>query len=164
MSAVQFYIKAPKGIEEINNRTHGLPPRARQLLILLDGKRSSIDIEAMMPEGEGALLLANLLDGGFITVMPLENAGDAIRDRTASEVERPANDAERFEMAKNFMRNTVLTFLGGMGSGVIGQIERCTDFEGLRTQYSTWRDAMELSKEGRRQLADLENRLAALLS
>ncbi len=157
MPAVQFYVKAPKGIEEINNRTHGLPPRARQLLILLDGKRSSIDIAAMMPEGEGASLLANLLAGGYITVMP-QNGPEA------KEVERPANDAERFNMAKNFMRNTVLTFLGGMGSGVIGQIERCTDFDGLRTHYSTWRDAMELSKEGRRQLADLENRLAALLS
>jgi hypothetical protein len=51
-----------------------------------------------------------------------------------------------------------------MGSGVISQIERCADFDGLRSHYGTWKEAMELSKEARKQLADLESRLSALLS
>lgn len=160
----EFYVKTPKGIEEINSRSHGLPPRARQLLILLDGKRSEADVTAMMPEGEGASLLASLLSEGFISRLQTQTASAPTAQGAAPQIARPANDAERFTMAKNFMRNTVLTFLGGMGSGVIGQIERCNDFDGLRSHYGTWKEAMELSKEARKQLADLEARLSTLLS
>lgn len=160
----ECYVKTPKGIEEINSRSHGLSPRARQLLILLDGKRSDLDVTAMMPEGEGAALLASLLSDGFVTRLQPPAAGKPATQEGASAVERPANDADRFAMAKNFMRNTVLTFLGGMGSGVVGRIEKCADFDALRSQHSAWKEAIEFSKEGRQQLADLESRLAALLS
>jgi hypothetical protein len=164
MSATLIYVKTPKGIEEISNRTHGLPPRVRQLLILLDGKRNSEDIAVMLPDGESETLLADLLGKGFITPLEQAPAKETAPGKPAARVERPINDAERFDMAKNFMRNTVLTFLGGMGSGVISQVEKCTDFDALRSHYGTWKEAMELSNDGRKQLADLESRLAALLS
>jgi hypothetical protein len=67
-------------------------------------------------------------------------------------------------MAKNFMRNTIQTFLGVMGSGVISQVEKCNNFYELRHNFGVWKEAMELSKDGRKQLPDLEARLSALLS
>jgi hypothetical protein len=161
MSAETVYVKTPKGIDEISNRTHGLPPRVRQALILVDGKRSGDELAEMLPEGES--VLANLVDAGFIA--PMQPAsGEAASGKPAAKIERPQNDAERFEMAKNFMRNTVQTFLGVMGSGVVSQVEKCNNFEELRHVYGAWKEAMELSSDGRKQLADLEVRLAALLS
>jgi len=67
-------------------------------------------------------------------------------------------------MAKNLMRNTVNAFLGGMGSGLINQIDHCTNLDELRALYKEWQEAIQLTSEGRKQAADLENRLAALLS
>ena len=75
-----------------------------------------------------------------------------------------ADAGERFEMAKHFMRNTINTFLGGMGSGLINQVDKCTNIDELRQLFGSWKEAIELSGDGRKQLADLEARLAALLS
>jgi hypothetical protein len=163
MSATPIYVKTPKGLEEINSRSFGLPPRTRQLLILLDGKRSSSDIAQMLPEGESEALLTNLVADGF--VVPLQQAPAEVPSaNSAARIERPQNDAERFEMAKNFMRNTVHTFLGGMGSGFISQVEKCTSIDELHGHSESWQEALLLSRDGRNQLVDLEKRLAALLS
>lgn len=164
MSATRIYVKTPKGIEEINSRSHGLPPRVRQTLILLDGKRDSDEIAQMLPEGESEAVLAKLVDGGFIVPLQQVSEPAAVSGKPAARVERPENDAERFEMAKNFMRNTVNTFLGGMGSGLTSQINKCSNFDELRQHFGSWREAIEISNDGSKQLADLENRLAALLS
>jgi hypothetical protein len=164
MSATQIYVKTPKGIEELTSRSHGLPPRARQVLILLDGKRDGGDIAEMLPDGESEALLAKLIDGDFVVPLQPAPAEEAAPGNPVARIERPENDAERFEMAMNFMRNTINIFLGGMGSGLISQISKCTSFDELRQLFGPWREAIELSKDGRNQLADLENRLAALLS
>lgn len=164
MTSTPIYVKTPKGIEEINSRAYGLPSRARRLLILLDGKRSSREIAPMLPEGESESLLTTLVAGGF--AVPLQQAlgEEASPAKAVARIERPQNDAERFEMARNFMRNTVHTFLGGMGSGFVSQVEKCTSFEELRRHFKSWQEAMLLSSDGRKQLIDLQNRLAALLS
>jgi hypothetical protein len=86
---------------------------------------------------------------------------------TAKSAERaapPANDAERFEMAKNFMRNTLDKFLGGMGTGLMNQIGKCTTPDELRSHYKNWQESMMMTREGKAQIKDLESRLAALLS
>jgi hypothetical protein len=169
MSEEIIYAKTPKGIEEISKRSHGLPPRARQVLILLDGKRSIDEVLEMLPGSETEALLDDLFTGGFIesqqeTSVVKAPAAKPVAAKPASKVERPQNDAERLEMAKNFMRNTVQAFLGGMGSGFISHIDKCNDFEELRKNFGPWKEAIELSSEGRKQLLDLEHRLMVLLS
>jgi hypothetical protein len=164
MSAAIIYVKTPKGIEEINNRSHGLSPRLRQALILLDGRRNTDEIALMLPDGESEALLTKLVDGGFVVPMQPVPKKETATDKPAAKIERPENDAERFEMAKHFMRNTINTFLGGMGSGLINQVDKCTNFDELRQLFGSWKEAIELSGDGRKQLSDLENRLAALLS
>jgi hypothetical protein len=164
MLATRIYVKTPKGIEELSSRSHGLPPRVRQVLILLDGKRDSDEIAQMLPDGESEALLAKLVDGGFVVPMQQASEKVAVSGKPAAKIVRPENDAERFEMAVNFMRNTINTFLGGMGSGLVSQINKCTNIDELRQHFGSWREAIKLSNDGRNQLADLENRLAALLS
>jgi hypothetical protein len=63
-----IYVKTAKGIDEIKNRTHGLPPRARQALILFDGKRTADDVADMLPDGESETLALpdDLAAGGYI--------------------------------------------------------------------------------------------------
>lgn len=164
MSETLLYVKTPKGIEEITSRKYALPARQRQVLVMLDGKRSRGEIADLLPGGEAESLLEKLISGDFIvplqTVAQAELAAGAPPAKTAA----PQDDAERFEMAKNFMRNTVQTFLGVMGSGFISQVNKCTNFDDLRRNFGAWKEAMMLTGDGRKQLADLESRLAALLS
>jgi hypothetical protein len=62
------------------------------------------------------------------------------------------------------MRNTLDAFLGSMGSGLVSQVSRCTNLDELRPLYQAWRESILLTNDGRKQAADLEKRLAALLS
>jgi hypothetical protein len=163
MANVAVYVKTPKGIEEMSSRCHGLSQRARRVLIMLDGKRGDAEIAAMFPDGEGEAALATLISEEFITYLngtgPTPNAG-----KTAERAAPPANDAERFEMAKNFMRNTLDKYLGGMGTGLMNQIGKCTTPDELRSHYKNWQESMMMTREGKAQIKDLESRLAALLS
>lgn len=174
MSEKLVYVKTQKGVEEISKRSHGVPPRARQVLILLDGKRSIDDVTEMLPADGTLALLDDLFAGGFIELQhetPLAKARvvepavpKAVAPKPVATAELPKDDAARLEMAKNFMRNTVQTFLGGMGSGFISHIEKCHSFEELRKNFGPWKEAIELSGDGRKQLLDLEQRLMRLLA
>jgi hypothetical protein len=174
MSEKLIYVKTQKGAEEINKRSHGLPPRARHVLILLDGKRSIDDVTNMIPGDETLAILDDLFAGGFMepqhenavvmAPVPKPGAPKPVAAKPVTRAELPKDDAARLEMAKNFMRNTVQTFLGGMGSGFISHIDKCHSFEELRKNFGPWKEAIELSGDGRKQLLDLEQRLMRLLA
>ncbi len=158
------YVKTPKGIEEINKRSYGLPQRARLVLIMMDGKCTYGEILARFPDGEGEALVATLVNGGFVATLQASPLKSVSPGKPVERFEPPKNEMERFEMAKNLMRNTINAFLGGMGSGLINQLDKCTTLEELRQHYSAWQEAIHMTGDGRKQAADLENRLAALLS
>jgi len=164
MSEDTIYIKTPKGIEEMNSRTYGLPQKVRRVLIMLDGKCDYEEIVSRFPEGEGEASISTLVAGGFVAPLQTAPVATSARGKPVVKFEPPANDAERFEMAKNLMRNTVNAFLGGMGSSLLNQIDNCKNFEELRQHYAAWQEAIHLTSEGRKEAPDLENRLAALLS
>lgn len=59
-----IYRKTAKGADEIEHRTHRLAPRARNLLIVIDGRRTDAELLQLMPQA--ADVLAALLEGEFI--------------------------------------------------------------------------------------------------
>lgn len=59
------YHKSAKGSEAIATRQHGLSPKLRSMLILIDGKRG-FDELAKLSQGDTEQLLKQLLDQGFI--------------------------------------------------------------------------------------------------
>jgi hypothetical protein len=159
MSTSQIYVKTPKGIMEMNNRSFNLPPDTWKLLALLNGKRRRSELAEFLQTSDCESLLAALEAGQFI--VPLDTGTEpAKRER----FEPPKDEEQRFEMAKNFMRNSALAFLGSLGSGFISQVDKCQSLEDLRQQFQPWREAIMLSTDGRKQAAELSMRLAALLS
>lgn len=164
MAINSVYVKTPKGIAEMNDRGQGLSPRERRVLIMADGKRNAEEIAAMFPNDDANMLLASLLEKGFITLLQSTVAPKETSGALVDHVEPPADEAQRFAMAKNLMSNTVKALLGNMGSGLINRIDKCRNLEELRPIYQAWREAIVMSKEGRKQVAELEIRLAALLS
>jgi hypothetical protein len=161
MSTVPVYVKTPKGIAEMNERGQGLSPRERRILIMADGKRDADEITAMFPNDEVNLLFANLLEKGYLTPLHVQPAP---KDAASAAIAPPVDDAQRFLMAKNLMSNTVRMMLGSMGSGLLNRIEKCSNLDELRLIFQAWREAILMTKEGRKQGAELESRVAALLS
>lgn len=156
MDGASRYVKTPKGMEELVARSEDLALPARRVLILADGRRDGAALAALFPDEDVAAILERLLAEGFIAPLATATAGQ--------DSQPPRDDAQRFEMARNFMLNTTRTFLGVMGSSLIRKIEDCATFEDLRVQYAAWRGALQLSPDGRKRAGELESRLSALLS
>lgn len=163
----QLYAKTPKGVEEMASRAHGLGQRARRLLIMVDGKRDRAGFVAALPGEDVHGLFEQLIAEGYIRALeppPPPPPPQAANPATPAPPPAPASEPERFAMARNFMANTVSAFLGIMGSALIDKIEGSRNLEDLRGHYAAWREAIQMSREGKQELADLDSRLAALLS
>lgn len=81
-----IYRKTPKGLAEVESRAHRLPPRLRGMLILVDGKRDSDDLDRLVPH-DAVETLADLAGQGLI-----EAVGEtlAVADSLASYGPLPA--------------------------------------------------------------------------
>jgi len=77
LPAGTVYVKTPHGSDEIATRRHGLGLRVRQLLILIDGRRSVADLARMVSEAELRAHLPLLRDQGFVVVAGAMAAGTA---------------------------------------------------------------------------------------
>ena len=60
-----LYRKTAKGLAEVDSRAHRLPPRLRGMLILVDGKRDSGDLDRLVAQ-DAAETLAALVEQGMI--------------------------------------------------------------------------------------------------
>jgi hypothetical protein len=87
----------------------------------------------------------------------------AVRPSPAA-VAAPRDDAERLDMARQFMINTANSLSGLTGSSLIVELNQAKNLKQLRALFYDWREALQLSATGRQRLPDLEQRLAALLS
>ncbi len=58
--------KTGKGADELRSRRHGLGPRLRQLLILIDGRREVAELARMLPGPDLAGQLERLERDGFV--------------------------------------------------------------------------------------------------
>jgi hypothetical protein len=73
-----IFRKTTKGVHEIETREHRLPPRVRNALILVDGKRDVATLKALMPQQvDGTLEL--LLEQAYIEVVEGVAATSALR-------------------------------------------------------------------------------------
>jgi hypothetical protein len=167
-----LYVKTPVGMEEIAQRSRGLAQRQRRLLILIDGKKDSAALLATLPGEETQADLQQLLADGFIKVLEPElpkapSAASVIAAAAKAAMQRaprPESDAQRIEMARNFMLNTLNAFVGIAASSLISRVEGSSTIPTLQELYIDWRNAIGLSSDGRKRLQELEDRLAPLLS
>jgi hypothetical protein len=83
------YRKTDKGRREIETRQHGLSPRMRGALIMVDGQRSD-EVLRNMIMGDPEAALGWLLDEGFIEVVAVTEARPAPRPATAPIAAPPA--------------------------------------------------------------------------
>lgn len=113
-----------------------------------DGKKRLAELEAQLQKLLG----------------PAPGASPAAAAPGAEQGRRPVDDEDRLEMARFFMLNTLDTFVGVSGSVLMAKVEKAPSITELRHLYYDWRESIQLDKEGRQRLPDLEKRLAALLS
>lgn len=80
-----IYAKSPAGQLELKSRSNAVPPRARTLLILVDGKRNDTELSALVPDFEASV--EALLKAGLI--VPVASARAPVSTRAVSAPEAP---------------------------------------------------------------------------
>lgn len=151
------YHKSAKGTEAIATRQHGLGPKLRSMLILIDGKRSFeelVRLSAML--GDTEELLGQLLDQGFIepVAAPARAAAPPV---TAPLAPAPAAAPITLTEAQRFVSRRLTDLLGPNAEELCLKIEAARtvkDFqsavaraEGILRQYKSAHTAAEFAAD-----------------
>lgn len=159
--------KTAKGTEEMEKRNHGLTPKVRRLLIMVDGKRTVDTLREMALADDLSHTLGELEEAGFIEVASISTAAGSVAapagpmpSITAFLDTPPPNDPMRLQMSRNFMTNTINAFAGALGnSSLLEHLETAQDLESLRGHFDDWYQSIVSSRDGRRQAEALRAKL-----
>jgi hypothetical protein len=133
------YAKTAKGRSEVVSRGMGLSGRQRGVLIMLDGRTSCAALAPLMPAGQVAFIVEQLLALDLIAP-----CGAAVVPPAAT-VDR--NDG--LARVKRYMASTAQAHLGLLAAEVVARIERAADGGQLRAVVGHWHMALQDSKHGR---------------
>lgn len=137
---VTVYRKSSKGTAEIETRAHKLPPRLRSALILVDGKRSDVDLQALIGAAAAETLSA-LAGDGFIEVISVADTkraaapAPAVAAAAAGPVTAPPSttSASDLTLRRREAVRAVNELLGPMGESLSIKLERARSIDELRT-------------------------------
>lgn len=141
MNLSDVFHKTAKGEEEIAHRGHGLAPRARSLLIMVNGKITGDELQKRAESlGGGGALFAMLVEGGFIE--PLEGQADALAAAPATIPAAPTFGPAHAE-AVRFASHFIVEALGPAYDELGGRVEACRDPAKLTALLESVRDVIE---------------------
>ena len=165
------FAKTQKGHDEITTKAGGLTPRQRRVLIFVDGKRSVDELRGMLQADDLQHTLGMLEEDGYIAVASATtpqgkaSAPAAPLPSVTAFSDLPSSpDPLRLQQARNFMVNTLNTFVGSLGaSSLLNRIDEAQGHEGLRALFDEWYHAMVMSREGRREAENLRSKLLQVI-
>lgn len=170
-----IFAKTPKGHEAIEKRTGGLTPRVRRVLIFVDGKRTVEELRGMLLADDLQTTLGMLEEDGFIEMSQVTQVVGGKTVASAAPTaplpsitafrELPADhDPVQFQMARNFMTNTLNAFVGSLGaSSLLDRIEQSDTHVDLRALFDDWYHALVMSREGKREAEALRGKLLGVI-
>jgi len=138
-----IYRKTAKGQTEIETRALKLAPRFRSLLILVDGRRSDLELAALMPQA-GTEALQALAEGGFIEAIgltadtPVPGASRPVAAPAAPPAAPPpAATGMPFEQRRREAVRALIDQIGPMAEALALRMERARDFDELKPLLAT---------------------------
>ena len=147
------YEKTAAGIDEITGGQRRLTPKQRQVLILIDGKRSLAEIGQSLPRLAVVEIVEELVAHGLIQD-PQRPLSLAHAHEAATEVAEP----------KNILISSTTEYLGLMGRGMTEQISTASSYAQLKACISRWHMAIRESKGGRMIADELMTKVQMTLS
>lgn len=152
-----IYHKSAKGAEAIATRQHGLSPKLRSMLIMIDGKRGVDDLRLSQILGDTEQLLGQLLDQGFIEPFALVAPAPAATSAPAPLAAASGKQSGSLLDAQRFVVRRLTDILGPNAEELCLRIEAARnlhDFqtavaraEGMLRQYVSSHTAAEFMAE-----------------
>lgn len=167
-----IFSKTAKGHEEVTNKTGGLTPRQRRVLIFIDGKRTIDELRGMLQSDDLQHTLGMLEEDGFIELAGVTAAGGKTVSPPSGPLpsisafrELPAEtDPIKLQQARNFMVNTLNAFVGALGtSTLLDKLDKAQNHTDLRALFDEWYHAIVMSREGKREAEGLREKLLQVI-
>lgn len=171
------FVKTAKGQAELTARSGALTPRARRVLILVDGKRTVADLDALIQSETLRNTLGQLEEDGFIEYLeapagkpaatvagPTPPPSPAASSAPSASAQPPAIDPKRLRQARLLMSEAIHNFVGGGGTkGILQRIAAAQSLEDLRAVHEDWLHLLSTSLESPWEVSSLRDRLARVL-
>lgn len=165
------FTKTTNGHDEVAQRSGDLTPRARRLLILIDGKRSVDELRDLVAADDLTHTLGALEELGLIEVKAVVQSGgiatppDGALPAIAAFRELPDDrDPRDLDKARNYMINTLRSYCALYGPiTLMTIIGEARSHEELRSHFGQWYNMIVGSREGRRCAEDLRQNLLKVL-
>lgn len=165
------FAKTPKGADEITSKAGGLTPRIRRVLILVDGKRTVDELRGMVQSDDLQHTLGMLEESGYIELVGVtDQAGQSappeapLPSITAFRPVPEKLNPKELEMAKNFITNTLKTFVGPYTHlSIVEAVFAAKTHEVLREQFGPWYHAIVQTPTGRRRAEELRAELLRVI-
>lgn len=154
------YRKSAKGTEAIATRQHGLGPKLRSVLILVDGKRGFEELVRLSQIlGDTEELLGQLLDQGFIEAVAGPNPAPATGAAVPASAPAPLAAAPSIKLidAQRFVSRRLTDLLGPNAEELCLRIEAARNLkefqvavgraEGILRQYKSAHTAAEFAAD-----------------
>jgi hypothetical protein len=145
-----IYQKSALGIQEIFSSNRSLNTRQRQVLVLVDGKRSIEELEAFFEKRQLKEIMTSLEQLGF--TKPLDASATASTRSYATHALSETQitlSPEQIDAIKQILLNGADDYMGIMGRGLKEKIQETSEFKKLRNYISLWHMALRESKLGR---------------
>ncbi|HYD33422.1 MAG TPA: hypothetical protein VEA39_02535 [Methylophilaceae bacterium] len=146
-----IYQKSALGMHEIFSSDRSLTTRERQVLVLIDGKRSTDELEVFFDKKHLREILVKLEQLGFTHPLdgqtPVEHTPTHATNYIAES--RIALSPVQMDSIKQILINGAEDYLGIMGRSLKEKVQTTTDFKKLRNFISLWHMSMRESKLGR---------------
>lgn len=152
----RLFVKTPKGIEEVEQKIHGLALKARQVLIMIDGKRDRAALQSIFPPEMVPSILGELIDGGFIRPLDRPKPKPVVQAEVGEE-------EDPFLLAQTFMVNIAKRVLGIAADGIIAKLKAAKTPEDLRGLFAEWRRALTQAPDGLARIKEFETKLFKVL-
>ena len=167
-----IFAKTEKGQTELTQKSGGLTPRQRRVLIMVDGKRSVDELRELLQSDDLQHTLGLLEESGFIEIGGLLNATGTPQAMPAGPL--PAIDAFRplpdppspkdMALARNFIQNTLKTFCGPFAHlDIVEAAYAATSHEELRQQFAPGFNAIVQTRDGKRRAEELRSLLLRVI-
>jgi hypothetical protein len=167
--------KTQAGLEELERRSLGLGVLERRLLILIDGSRGPAELQTMMGKTEIGPLLDHLVEVGCVLWPGREGAlsprppvsapapaPEPVNAPAAGDL--PERSSKEREMARNFMINTLLTFIGPYANPeLMKRLQAAPDSATLRLLYPEWHLLMDAPRAAGKRINELDAELKKVL-
>ncbi len=159
-----IYVKSDRAIKEFEQGNRSLSLKHRQLLIMVNGRRTNSQIAQAVNSELAIQMLADLERLGYLTNASFAKQATKHKEAQTTQLKSVELSSDHLELIKDFLVEEAQLQLGLMSRDIEQKIALVNDSDDLKSCIARWHMAIRDSRNGRTVADKLMERLAHLMA